>query len=86
MSKHPVKPQFDKDQIVTASEAVRKFSETRKRAKNKPLFILDGGNVDSVILSYPQYEEFFSELTYLREKASDYSTSPDVEKDGVKND
>lgn len=64
-----VKPRFCIDQMTSATEAAKRFSEVRRRAKREPQFITDRNTVDSVIVSYDEYEAMYAELCELRERA-----------------
>ena len=59
------KPRITQDQMVSASTAARDFSAIRKKAKDIPLFILDRGKIDSVLLGYDQFEEMYMRLREL---------------------
>ncbi|MBO1000846.1 type II toxin-antitoxin system Phd/YefM family antitoxin [Bacillus sp. SD075] len=61
------KPAFTIDQIIKASDLVRKFSEIRKKAKDTPYFITDNGNVETVLLSYDKYEELYQTFLMFKE-------------------
>lgn len=61
------KPAFTIDQIIKASELVRTFSNIRKKAKEKPYFITDNGNIDTVLLSYDKYEELYQNFLLFNE-------------------
>lgn len=61
------KPSFTKDQLISASVASKNFGTIRKRAQQEPLFILDNGQLDTVILGYAQYEKLFLCLQELEE-------------------
>lgn len=65
------KPRFNKDQMISSTQASKKFSEVRKRAKVEPIFILDHNKVDSVVLSYNEFEQMHDELFKLRETVQD---------------
>ena len=59
------KPRITQDQMISASTAARDFSSVRKKAKDTPLFILDRGKVDSVLLGYGQFEQMYMRLQEL---------------------
>lgn len=63
----PKDSHFRDDQIVLASSADKCFGEIRKKAKENPQFILDNDKIDSVLMSYEQYEQLNLELEKLRE-------------------
>lgn len=62
------KPTFDVDQLVTSSEASKKFGELRKKAKDLPQYITDNGTVDTVLIGYELFEEIYDRLTKLEEE------------------
>ena len=62
------KPPITSDRIVSATKAARDFSQTRKRAKDSPLYILDRGKIDAVILGYDKFEEMYLRLRELEEE------------------
>lgn len=62
------KPVFTKDQMISATEVARKFSEARKRAKKAPLGIIDRSGLSSVLMDYDQYEKMFVYIQELEEK------------------
>jgi PHD/YefM family antitoxin component YafN of YafNO toxin-antitoxin module len=66
------KPSITNDQIVSASEAARDFSKIRKRAKDVPLYILDRGKIDAVILGYDQYERMYMRLQELEAERTEF--------------
>lgn len=74
------KPQFNKDQVISASNAVKKFAEVRRNAKRNPQFISQNNNIDSVIQSYEDYEKMYMELESLRELFFDLQLSERIEK------
>ncbi|MCP1312075.1 type II toxin-antitoxin system Phd/YefM family antitoxin [Paenibacillus tyrfis] len=59
------KPKFDVDQLISSSEASKKFGEVRKRAKSLPQFITENGNVETVIVSYELFEAMYERLAEL---------------------
>ncbi len=61
------KPSFTKDQLITSTVASKNFGAIRKRARKEPQFILDNGQLDTVILDYAQYEKLFLRLQELEE-------------------
>ncbi|PIC67642.1 hypothetical protein CSV71_10325 [Sporosarcina sp. P21c] len=74
------KPQFNKDQVISASHAVKRFAEVRRNAKSKPQFISQNNNIDSVIQSYEDYEKMYMELESLRELFYDLQLSERIKK------
>lgn len=62
------KPTFDVDQLVTSSDASKKFGELRKKAKMLPQYITDNGNVDTVLIGYDLFEQIYDRLTRLEEE------------------
>ena len=61
------KPVFSRDQLVPASSVVKNFSDIRNRAKHLPLFVTDNGVVDTVVMSYEQFERMYMRLVELEE-------------------
>lgn len=61
------KPRFNRDQIISSSEAAKKFGELRKKAKTIPQFITDNGTVDTVVMNYEYYEKMYMRLQELEE-------------------
>lgn len=62
------KPKFDVDQLISSSEASKKFGEVRKRAKSLPQFITENGNVETVIVSYELFEAMYERLAELEKQ------------------
>ncbi|MCP3776105.1 type II toxin-antitoxin system Phd/YefM family antitoxin [Paenibacillus sp. MZ04-78.2] len=62
------KPTFHVDQLISSSEASKKFGEVRKKAKSVPQYITENGNVDTVILSYELFESMFHRLNQLEQQ------------------
>ncbi|WP_051775503.1 type II toxin-antitoxin system Phd/YefM family antitoxin [Paenibacillus tyrfis] len=62
------KPTFHVDQLISSSEASKKFGEVRKKAKSLPQYITENGNVDTVILSYELFESMFQRLNQLEQQ------------------
>lgn len=59
------KPSITQDQMVPASMVAREFSAMRKKAQDMPLFILERGRIDAVLLGYNQYERMYMRLREL---------------------
>ncbi|WP_338433333.1 type II toxin-antitoxin system Phd/YefM family antitoxin [Clostridium tyrobutyricum] len=62
------KPKITKDQIVKSSIVSKRLGQYRKKAKENPIYISDNGNIDTVILSYDQFEKMYKRLAELEEK------------------
>lgn len=62
------KPTFNKDQLVTSTEASKRFGELRKKAKEAPQFITENGNVETVVLDYRYFESLFMRMMELEQK------------------
>ena len=60
---------FSADQIISASDAAKRFGELKKRAALKPQFILSGGKVEAVVVNFKQYEAQMKRLQELEEDA-----------------
>lgn len=69
--------QFETNQSISASEAVRKFSALRKQARHQPVIILDKNKPDSVILSYETYEALYNLVQNIEERTSIIHTNKD---------
>ncbi|MEG1830341.1 MAG: hypothetical protein RR204_00840 [Raoultibacter sp.] len=78
------KPTFDRDQIVPATTASKKFAAVRQKAKLMPQFISDHNEISTVVLDYTAYEKMFIELNLLREQQF-YSTAANRIKEGDQN-
>ncbi|RED65436.1 type II toxin-antitoxin system prevent-host-death family antitoxin [Cohnella phaseoli] len=68
MVKTITKPTLTVDQLITSSEAAKKFGDLRKKAKELPQFITDNGTVDSVLISYELFEQMYERLTQLEDE------------------
>ncbi|MBV4438421.1 type II toxin-antitoxin system Phd/YefM family antitoxin [Clostridium tyrobutyricum] len=62
------KPKITKDQIVKSSVVSKRLGQYRRKAKENPIYISDNGNIDTVILSYDQFEKMYERLAELEEK------------------
>lgn len=62
------KPTFNKDQLITSTEASKRFGELRKKAKEAPQFIMENGNVETVVLDYRYFESLFMRMIELEQK------------------
>jgi PHD/YefM family antitoxin component YafN of YafNO toxin-antitoxin module len=62
------KPSFHVDQLVSSSDASKKFGELRKRAKLEPQFITENGSVDTVLVGYDYFEKMYQRLKELEER------------------
>ncbi len=56
------------DQMVSATDVSKKFKEIRQRAKEEPQYILDRGNIDSVLMDFTQFEKMVLRLQELEEE------------------
>jgi len=63
-----VKPTFNVDQMITSSEASKKFGELRKKAQQLPQYITENGSVETVVIGYKMFEQLYDRLTQLEEK------------------
>lgn len=72
---------FSADQIITASEAAKRFGELKKKAALRPQFILSGGKVETVVVSFTQYEAQVRRLQELEEDALIMKRIERLEKD-----
>ncbi|OAA90771.1 Phd_YefM [Clostridium ljungdahlii] len=57
-----------KEQIVKSSIVSKSLGQYRKKAKENPIYISDNGNIDTVILSYDQFEKMYERLMELEQK------------------
>ncbi|MFM9278606.1 type II toxin-antitoxin system Phd/YefM family antitoxin [Paenibacillus jiagnxiensis] len=62
------KPKFDVDQMISSSEASKKFGELRKKAQQLPQYITDNGTVETVLIGYKMFEQLYDRLTQLEEQ------------------
>lgn len=62
------RPNFNVDQMTSASDAEKQFGRVRKNAKLHPQAITDNGKIDSVILDYNYYEELYCRIQELEEQ------------------
>ncbi|CQR54797.1 type II toxin-antitoxin system prevent-host-death family antitoxin [Paenibacillus riograndensis] len=62
------KPTFNVDQLITSTDASKRFGELRKRAQKEPQFITENGSVESVLIGYPLFEEMHERLAQLELK------------------
>ncbi len=81
------KPNITVDQMVKSSEAAKKFGEMRKRAKEAPLYITENGTIDTVLISYSDYEYMYElisefekvmESNVLSERVEGLEKNPDI--------
>ncbi|HBM81115.1 MAG: type II toxin-antitoxin system Phd/YefM family antitoxin [Clostridiales bacterium] len=73
------KPNITKDQIVKSSVASKKFGKFRKLAKERPIYISDNGNIDTVLISYDYFEKMYQRLYELEEKEEEMILSHRIE-------
>ena len=66
MERDEARPQFKTTQMISATEASKRFGALRRRAKVEPQAILEHNSIDLVLMSYDDYEEMFKELQSLR--------------------
>lgn len=60
---------FSRDQVVSASRASKNFGEMRRRARQNPLYVSDRNDgIDTVIVSYDEFEEMALELSRLQDE------------------
>lgn len=57
-----------KEQIVKSSIVSKRLGQYRKKAKENPIYISDNGNIDTVIISYDQFEKMYERLVELESK------------------
>lgn len=62
---------FSADQIVSASEAAKRFGELKKKAATKPQFVLSGGKVEIVIVNFDHYEAQCKRLQELEQQVEE---------------
>lgn len=62
------KPNFNVDQMISASNAAKQFGKVRKSAKLLPQAITDNGTIDSVVMDYKYYEELYLRIQELEEQ------------------
>lgn len=61
------KPTFNVDQLITSTEASKRFGEIRKKAQQEPQYITDNGNVDTVMIGYDLFEKLYDRLSQLEQ-------------------
>ncbi len=60
---------FGRDQVISSTQASKNFGEVRRRAKTTPLFVTDrNASIDTVIISYDEFEQMAVELDRLRQQ------------------
>lgn len=60
---------FNRDQVVTSTQAGKNFGEMRRRAKRNPLYVSDRNDgIDTVIVDFDEFESMALELDRLREE------------------
>lgn len=62
-----VKPTFNVDQLITSTDASKRFGEIRKKAQQEPQYITDNGNVDTVMIGYNLFEKLYDRLSQLEQ-------------------
>lgn len=62
------KPTFNVDQLITSTDASKRFGELRKKAQQEPQYITDNGNVESVLIGYHLFEDLYKRLTQLEQQ------------------
>ena len=81
------KPAFCLDQIVSSTEAAKRFGRLRQKAKLFPMVIVDKNKLDTVVMSYDQYEKMYKRLAELEaqeearllgERMADIERDPDA--------
>lgn len=63
-----VKPTFHVDQLITSTDASKRFGELRKKAQQEPQYITDNGNVETVLIGYPLFEKLYERLSQLEQQ------------------
>lgn len=59
---------FGRDQVVSSTQVSKGFSDIRRRVKDGPLFVSDrNAGMDTVIVSYDEFEKMAVELEKMRE-------------------
>lgn len=60
---------FGRDQVVTSTQASKNFGDMRRRARKEPQFVDDRNDgIDTVIVSFDDFEAMAVELQQLREE------------------
>jgi len=62
---------FEGEQLVSASEAVRKFSKLREDAKERPRLILESNQPNTVLVSFELYEQIIDSLVEWESRVFD---------------
>ncbi|TMV49516.1 type II toxin-antitoxin system Phd/YefM family antitoxin [Paenibacillus mesophilus] len=68
MGNSMAKPTFHVDQLITSTDASKRFGELRKKAQREPQYITDNGNVETVLIGYPLFEELYERLSQLEQQ------------------
>ena len=60
---------FGRGQVLTSTQASKNFGEVRRRARREPQFVSDRNDgIDTVIVSFDEFEAMAVELEQLREE------------------
>lgn len=60
---------FSRDQVVSSTQASKNFGEMRRRVRDNPVFVADRKDgIDTVIVSFDQFERMACELEKLRDE------------------
>lgn len=62
------KPTFNVNQLITSTDASKRFGELRKKAQQEPQYITDNGNVETVIIGYQLFEDLYERLSRLEQQ------------------
>lgn len=74
------KPQFEKEQMVSAADISNNFSWIREQAK-KTISILDNNDIDAILIDYKEYEKLIVEQNKLNELLIDLEAYNRLEQD-----
>lgn len=75
------KPQFEKEQMVSATDISKHFSKIGKQAKKNPIAILDNNDIDTILIGYKEYEKLIVEQNKLNELLIDLEAYNRLEQD-----
>jgi hypothetical protein len=56
------------DQMVSATDAAKKFKFLRKKAKQEPQYILDRSTIDSVLINFEHFQKILKRIQELEEE------------------
>ena len=74
---------FSRSQVLTSTQASKNFGEARRRAHGEPQFVSDRNDgIDTVIVSFDEFEAMAVELEELREERLHAVAATRIAQDG----